>query len=98
MLRVETEPAPRLSAITPMAPAPAVRRRLDGAEWLVLGVFAAVSLWVLALDLWQVVVNGRAWTGTDGVYIVDQLQYLAWIKSASHHLLVSNMFVLRHTP
>ena len=30
------------------------------------GVFGAVSLWVLAVDLWQVVVNGRVWTGTDG--------------------------------
>jgi hypothetical protein len=64
----------------------------------VLGAFAAVSLWVLGLDLWQVVVNGREWTGTDGVYIVDQLQYLAWIKDASHHLFASNLFVLRHTP
>ncbi len=61
-------------------------------------VFSAVSLWVLGLDLWQVIVNGREWTGTDGVYIVDQLQYLAWIRSASHHLLVSNLFVLRSTP
>ncbi len=61
-------------------------------------VFATVSLWVLGLDLWQVIVNGRDWTGTDGVYIVDQLQYLAWIRSASHHLLVSNLFVLRSTP
>ena len=60
--------------------------------------FGAVSLWVLTLDLLQVVVNGRVWTGTDGVYIVDQMQYLAWIKSASHHLLASNMFVLRSTP
>ncbi len=61
-------------------------------------VFAAVSLFVLLLDLWQVVVNGRVWTGTDGVYIVDQMQYLAWIKDASHHVLVSNLFVLRDTP
>ncbi len=73
-------------------------RRLDRLELLVLGVFAAVSLWVIGLDLWQVAVHGRVWTGTDGVYIVDQMQYLAWIRSASHHLLVSNLFVLRGTP
>ncbi len=83
----------------PLAPAikpPARRsRRLDPLEAVVFGVFAAVSLWVLGLDLWQVIVNGREWTGTDGVYIVDQLQYLAWIRSASDHLLASNMFVLR---
>ncbi len=74
------------------------RHPLDRFELGVLAAFAAVSLWVLALDLWQVVANGRVWTGTDGVYIVDQMQYLAWIRSASHHLLASNLFVLRSTP
>ncbi|MBV8218527.1 MAG: hypothetical protein JO325_08675 [Solirubrobacterales bacterium] len=64
----------------------------------VLCLFAAVSLFVLLLDLWQVIVNGRVWTGTDGVYVVDQMEYLAWIKDASHHLLASNLFVLRSTP
>ena len=57
-----------------------------------------VSLWVLGLDLFQVLVHGRVWTGTDGVYLIDQLQYLAWIRDASRHLLVSNLFVLRSTP
>ena len=32
------------------------------------------------------------------VYLVDQMQYLAWIRDASHHLLASNLFVLRNTP
>jgi hypothetical protein len=64
----------------------------------VLAVFAAISVWVIALYLWQVVVHGRNWTGTDGLYLVDQLQYLAWIRDASHHVLVSNLFVLRPTP
>ncbi len=73
-------------------------RRPDWFEVSLLAAFAAISVWVLALDLWQVVEHGRVWTGTDGVYIVDQMQYLAWIRSASHHLLSSNLFVLRHTP
>jgi hypothetical protein len=64
----------------------------------VLGVFAAVSVWVLAIDVGRVVFDGATWTGTDGVYIVDQMQYLAWIKDASHHFLVSNLFVLHSTP
>ena len=79
-------------------------RRITGAapydrlELGLLAAFAAVSVWVLGLDLVQMVVHGRVWTGTDGIYITDQMQYLGWIESASHHLLVSNMFVLRHTP
>ena len=44
------------------------------------------------------VVHHRVWTGTDGVYIVDQMQYLAWIRDASNHVLSSNLFVLRPTP
>ncbi len=81
------------------APAVATRRwRLDRYEALLLALFAAISVWVLGLDLWQVVANGRVWTGTDGFFIVDQLQYLAWINAASHHILASNLFVLRPTP
>ncbi len=71
---------------------------MDRFEFGVLAALAAVSLWVLALDLWQVIVNGRTWTGTDGLFIVDQLQYLAWIRDASQHVLISNLFVLQHTP
>ena len=98
-MRVEVGTPPRRRSAARRPSAPAVRRRrLDRFELGVLVAFGAVSLWVLALDLLQVVVHGRVWTGTDGVYIVDQLQYLAWIRSASHHVLVSNLFVLRSTP
>jgi hypothetical protein len=37
------------------------------------------------------------WTGTDGFYIVDQMQYLAWIQEAARHVLAANLFVLRPT-
>jgi hypothetical protein len=63
----------------------------------VLLAFGTVSVWVLALDLYQVVAHARIWTGTDGFYLTDQMQYLAWIRDASHHLLASNLFVLRPT-
>ena len=69
----------------------------DWFELLVLAAFAAVSLWVVGLDVWQVVAHGRVWTGTDGFYLVDQMQYLAWIQSAAHHGLVANLFVLHPT-
>jgi hypothetical protein len=74
------------------------RRRLDRVEIVCLIAFAVFSLWVVALDLRQAIVHGLVWTGTDGFFIVDQMQYLAWIQSASHHLLVANLFVLRGTP
>ena len=88
-------PAPDLP---PVRISPPRRRGLDRFEWSVLLAFSAVSLFVLGADLWQVIVNGRVWTGTDGVYIVDQMQYLAWITDASKHILASNLFVLRDTP
>ncbi len=90
--------APQTTTPPPSRPAKPSRRRFGWFELSVLGVFGAVSLWVLALDLFQVFAHGRVWTGTDGVYVVDQMQYLAWIKSASHHVLSANMFVLRGTP
>jgi hypothetical protein len=57
-----------------------------------------MSLWVVALDVFHAAHDGLTWTGTDGYYIVDQMQYLSWIQSAAHHGLISNLFVLRGTP
>jgi hypothetical protein len=74
------------------------RRRLDRVELACLIAFVLFSLWVVGLDLRQAIVHGLVWTGTDGFFIVDQMQYLAWIQSASHHLLIANLFVLRGTP
>ncbi len=72
-------------------------RRLDWFDLAALAGFGAISVWVMTLDIIQVIEHGQVWTGTDGVFITDQLQYLAWIRDASHHVLVSNLFVLRHT-
>jgi hypothetical protein len=74
------------------------RRRLDWFELAVLLVFAFVSVWVLALDLWQVIAHGRVWAGADSLWGVDQFQYQAWIRAASQHGLVSNLYVLHSTP
>ncbi len=84
--------------LPPVRIKPRRRQRIDRFEFGALAVFAAISAWVLAIDVWRVIFDGAVWTGTDGVYIVDQMQYLAWIRDASHHLLVSNLFVLRSTP
>jgi hypothetical protein len=88
---------------TPVASPGAVARASRRARWdpfelVLLALFTGFSCWVLAFDLWRAIFDGRVWTGTDGFFITDQMQYLAWIVSASHHLLVSNLFVLRGTP
>lgn len=95
---------------TEVAPAPAPRRqrtpatvaqerRFDFFDVGVLALFAAVSVWVLALDLYEVASHSNlVWTGTDGLFLNDQMQYLAWIQDASKHFLASDMFVLRGTP
>jgi hypothetical protein len=101
-MRVELEVAEPLRSSAKAPPVlPATqppRRLLDGFDIGVLGVFACLSLWILALDSWQVIAHGRVWTGTDGIYLVDQMQYLAWIKDSARHLFASNLFVLRSTP
>jgi hypothetical protein len=98
-VRVQLPPAVPASLPAPAGPtATAGRRRLDWFEFALLGLFGALSMWVVAVDVWRAVLNGLVWTGTDGFYIVDQMQYLSWIQSAAHHGLVSNLFVLRNTP
>jgi hypothetical protein len=72
--------------------------RVDPLELVISGVFAVMSVWVLALGLWWTMTQGRVWTGIDGVYVQDVTQYLAWIRDASRHVLVSDLFVLRGTP
>lgn len=88
------EPAPDYARV-----ANAVRAlRVDWFELAVVGAFAAISMWVVALDLWHTLGTGRVWTGGDGFWATDQFQYMAWVKDASRHLLVSNLFVLQSTP
>lgn len=71
---------------------------LDRFELAVLVAFAGLSLWVLALALAYTIAHALSWSGTDGVYLQDQMQYLAWIQDASRHLLVSDLFTLTPTP
>jgi hypothetical protein len=98
LVRVELATAPRNLVPEPDTVLIPARRGLLRYEIGLLVAFAAMSMWVVGLDLWQVIAHGRVWTGTDGIYIVDQMQYLAWIQSAAHHLFSANLFVLRSTP
>lgn len=71
---------------------------IDTIELAVALGFIALSVWVIVLDLRQVVVYGRSWTGTDGMFVTDQMEYLAWIRDSSHHFLISNLFEIQQTP
>ena len=55
-------------------------------------------MWVVALNLHLAHEYGLTWTGIDGEFPVDQMQYLAWVQDASRHLFVSDLFVVRATP
>jgi len=68
-------------------------------ELTLLVVFALVSVWVVALDLWQMALHGgHFWTGADSLWGVDQFQYQSWVRASSQHVLVSNLYVLHQTP
>jgi hypothetical protein len=97
-VRVQSPPAVSAAGPSPAVPPTGGRRGLDRFEIALLALFGAVSMWVVALDVFHAARDGLTWTGTDGYYIVDQMQYLSWIQSAAHHGLISNLFVLRDTP
>jgi hypothetical protein len=97
-VRVQSPLAVPAAGPAPASPVARAPRRLDWFEIGVLAIFGAISMWVLALDVWHASADGLVWTGTDGYYIVDQMQYLSWIQAAAHHGLISNLFVLRATP
>ncbi len=81
-----------------VAPAPRLRRpHLDRFDILLLAVLVGLSLWTLGLDLWQVVVNGRIWTGTEAVYQEDGMQSLMWIEGILKHGASPDLYVLGHT-
>lgn len=71
---------------------------LDWFEIAVLTLFAALSMYVLALNLWLSAAHHLIWTGIDGQYPTDQLQYLAWVQDAARHVLASDLFTLGPTP
>lgn len=68
----------------------AARLGLDRVELGALVVLSGLSVLVLAM----LSVKGRPLSGADGLLASDQLQYFAWIREASHHLLIGDRFDL----
>jgi hypothetical protein len=67
-------------------------RLIDVFDLGVLFLFAGLSMWVFVLLSSKSTFN-HIWTGTDGPFIGDQMQYLGWIEDSAQHLLISNPFI-----
>jgi len=72
-------------------------RRVDRIELALLVAFCALGSWVAVVDAVHAACGHLLWTGTAGVYLQDEMQYLAWIRDASRHVLVSDMFMVHGT-
>ena len=63
----------------------------DWFDIAVLVLLTVLSIWLLVSLALRSSPN-HLWTGTDGPYIGDQMQYLGWIQDAGHHVLIGNPF------
>jgi len=75
----------------------ASRRQGDRIDWFDVAAFVALvalSLWTVALLVRRGHLLGLTWTGTDGPYVVDQMQYLGWIRDSAHHVLIGDPYQL----
>jgi hypothetical protein len=73
-------------------------RGLDRFELLTLGAFFAFGVAALTGMLVRVERSGGVFTGADSYVTVDQLQYLNWIRQASEHAAVENLYDLSESP
>jgi hypothetical protein len=73
-------------------------KHADRFDLLLLLIFTVLSLWVLALALWQVLVDGRIWTGSETVFFADGFQSLMWVEGIAHHGASPDLYVLAPTP
>jgi hypothetical protein len=73
-------------------------RGLTRGELLLLVALAGWSLIPTAAALVHLAQDGGSWTGVDGNSVTDHLQYLAWVREASEHVLISNRFDTAHDP
>src|SRR3954453_11881001 len=86
MAQTVSKPARRRSSVQRIAD----RFGPDAVEPGCLVAFAGVSLAVLV----PLLTRGRPLSGSDGLFPADQLQYFAWIRDSSEHVLIGNRFDL----
>jgi hypothetical protein len=73
-------------------------RALDRFEWAALLALLALSFAVLGGLLLRVWTKGGIVTGSDGFLVVDQLQYLNWLRQAGEHGAAANLYDLSPGP
>lgn len=73
------------------------RPTLTRGEWLVFGLLAAWSLIPLAAGVAHLIQHGDVLSGTDGIGVLDQYGYLAWVREAGEQGLISNLYDLEDT-
>ena len=73
------------------------RWRIDAFDLMVLVVFLALSMWTVAVLVAQETPQ-QLWTGTNGRYLDDQMQYLGWIRDSAEHFLIGNPFQTTESP
>ena len=61
------------------------------AEWLGLAAIASWALLPVVIDLAHTVHIGGHWTGADGPFAADQLNYMAWARDEGNHFLASDL-------
>lgn len=70
------------------------RPRLDRFEVAVLVALFALSVAILCGLIVRTWTKGGVITGSDGFLVVDQMQYLNWLRQAGDHLLIENLYDL----
>ncbi|HEX8741536.1 MAG TPA: hypothetical protein VF712_00235 [Thermoleophilaceae bacterium] len=71
-----------------------ITSRLGRGEALLLALLAGWSLIPLAAGVVHLVEHGGVLGGSDGIGTVDHFQYLAWVREAGEHGLISNRYDL----
>ena len=67
-------------------------------DWLILVALTVLSLWLGGAMYLRARHLGLHWTGTDGPFIGDQMQYLGWIRDAADNLRIGNPFRIEQGP
>ena len=71
-----------------------MKRRVDRFDLAVLLGLLALSFAILAGLVVRTLTKGGVITGSDGFLVVDQMQYLGWIRQAGEQVLIENLYDL----